>query len=107
MYMKLKEVINSLQLEIIAGYVGEDDIEVRGAYIGDLLSVVMANASEGNIWITIQTHLNIIGLSSIIISEEMEIDNDTVEKAEEIGMPLFRSKLTSYEIACKLCKLGI
>lgn len=111
--MKLKEVINSLQLEIIAGYVGEDDIEVRGAYIGDLLSVVMANASEGNIWITIQTHLNIIavaslvGLSSIIISEEMEIDNDTVEKAEEIGMPLFRSKLTSYEIACKLCKLGI
>lgn len=111
--MRLIKVISSLQLEIVAGYVEEDDIEVNGAYIGDLLSVVMANAREGNIWITIQTHLNIIavaslvGLSSIIISEGMEIDKDTVEKAEEIGMPLLRSQLTSYDIACELCKLGV
>ncbi|SHH68018.1 DRTGG domain-containing protein [Sporanaerobacter acetigenes] len=110
--MKLKKIKESLNLEVIAGY-SEEDKEVEGAYIGDLLSVVMSSANENNIWITIQTHLNIIavatlvGTSCIIVAEGMEIDEETIKKANEINMPLFRSNLSSYEIACKLNELGI
>ena len=41
--MKLKKIKESLNLEVIAGY-SEEDKEVEGAYIGDLLSVVMSSA---------------------------------------------------------------
>lgn len=110
--MNLKKVKESLNLEVIAGY-SDENKEVEGAYIGDLLSVVMSSAKENNIWITIQTHLNIIavaslvGISCIIVAEGMEIDEETIKKANEIDMPLFRSNLSSYEIACKLNELGI
>jgi serine kinase of HPr protein (carbohydrate metabolism regulator) len=109
--MKLKDIAENLKLEAIGGF--DENREVYGAYIGDLLSVVMANGKENNIWITIQTHINIIAvavlvnMSGIIIAEDMEIDENTVEKAKEEKVALFKSKLTSYEIACQLNNLGI
>lgn len=110
--MQISEIIKELNLEIIAGYKG-DDVEVYGVYIGDLLSLVMAKAKPKDIWITIQTHINIIAvatltdLSAIIIAEGMEIDNETISKANEVNVPLLKSSLNAYELACKLGKLGL
>jgi serine kinase of HPr protein (carbohydrate metabolism regulator) len=110
--MKLKKIADELNLELVSGYYDENR-EVDGAYIGDLLSIVMSKAKENNIWITIQTHLNVvavaslIGISCIIIAENMKIDHDTIEKADEVEIPIFRSSLNSYELACKLKELGV
>lgn len=109
--MKVVDFAKKLQLDVVAK--NENEIEINGVYIGDLLSIVMSKAKEKNVWITIQTHLNILAvaelldISAIIVAENMEISNDTITKANDIGIPLFKSKLSAYEIACKLYEMGI
>lgn len=97
--------IDNLELQTVDA---DLDKAINGVYIGDLLSLVMAKAKEKNIWITIQTHLNIMAvaelldLSGIIIAENMEIDENTLEKANELKIPIFKTNYSAYEIACKL-----
>ncbi len=110
--MKLSEVTDKLKIEVVTELELESR-QVDGVYIGDLLSIVMSKAQRNYLWITIQTHVNIIAvatlvdLAGIIIVEGMEIEKDTIEKAKEVGIPLFKSKLSSYEVACKLKEIGI
>ncbi len=62
--MKLKEIIDRLELKVAAA--GENlDREVAGGYASDLLSDVMANSREGDIWVTLQAHPNIIAVASL------------------------------------------
>ncbi|SDZ32156.1 DRTGG domain-containing protein [Proteiniborus ethanoligenes] len=110
--MKLLEIVDKLELEIVAGF-NTDDKCAEGVYIGDLLSVVMSKAKQNHIWITIQTHINIIAvatlvdLAGIIVVEDMEIDKDTIDKANEVGIPLIKSSLSAYQLACKLREIGL
>lgn len=113
--MKLSEIINNCDLKIIT----KSDIEidfgknVSGVYMGDLLSDVIANAKKDNIWITIQTHLNIIAvatlkeLAAIIIAMNKSITEEVIQKANEEKIILLSTDKTSYEISGKLYKLGI
>ncbi len=112
--MKLLNIIKEIDLEIIAGLDSENqDNEVKGVYICDLLSLVISKAQPQDIWITIQTHVNIIAVSTlvdmtaIIVAENMEIDEETIAKANEVKIPIFRSKLSAYELASRLSRLGI
>ncbi len=108
--LQVKSVVEKLQLEIIAG-AGGLETEVNGMYIGDLLSWVMANIDKGNCWVTIQTHVNVIAVallgeaSCVIIPENAEIDENTIEKANAENIPLLRSSLSAYEIALMFSKL--
>ena len=71
----------------------------------------MANIKSGDEWITIQTHTKIVAVaalgdaSCIIIPENAEIADSTIQKSEEQNIPIFRSNLTAYELACKICSL--
>ena len=38
--------------------------DFKGGYTGDLLSDVMANSHEGDIWITRQVHQNIVAVAT-------------------------------------------
>ena len=79
--MIVNELATKLDLEIIAGEDGNSK-EVTGCYIGDLLSVVMSKAKEGHVWLTIQNHINIVAVSSlvniscIIITEGFILDDN-------------------------------
>ena len=53
--MTVRELATQLKLEVCCGAAGLDK-EIKGGYTSDLLSDVMGNAREGNIWITLQTH---------------------------------------------------
>ncbi|MGI6704191.1 MAG: hypothetical protein ACOX42_09300 [Clostridia bacterium] len=84
-------------LNPVAGQKGMDR-EVNGAYAGDLLSFVMANASKGNVWVTIQAHANIVAVASliemacIIVAAGVEVDGDTLEKADGEGIPILAAR---------------
>ena len=41
------------------------DEEVTGGYASDLLSDVIAHSRKGNVWITIQTHPNIVAVATM------------------------------------------
>ncbi len=109
--MNIKELEQKLNLTALLNT--EKDIIIEGVYIGDLLSVVMSRAKQNYAWITIQTHLNIVAvaelldLSCIIITENMEIEADALEKARELNIPVFKTQDSAYQVACKLYDLGI
>ncbi|MGD8534729.1 MAG: serine kinase [Candidatus Aminicenantes bacterium] len=108
--MKLKEIIEKLQLNILTGQENLD-VEVTGGYTSDLLSDVIANSQAGNLWITLQTHQNIIAvaklkdLAGIIIVNNREPDEETLAKAKEEDVPLLCGEEMAFEISGKLYKL--
>ncbi len=109
--MNAKKIMDELNLEDITKLSNKKT--VTNAYIGDLLSLVMSKAKENSIWITIQTHLNIIAVAElvdiacIVIVENMEIDKDTISKAKELDIPIFKTSKSAYDVAKDLSKLGI
>jgi hypothetical protein len=110
--VKLKEVARALTLNVEAAE-GKLDKQVTGGYVGDLLSHVMAKAQQGNIWITVQAHPNIVavavvaGLSGIVVAEGMVIDPVTIQKAEEEGIPLFSTPMSCFAVVSGLVKAGL
>mgnify|MGYP006295297855 CR=1 FL=1 len=109
--MQLKEITESLHLEVL----NEADLtkEVKGCYIGDLLSNVMAQAREGDIWVTIQGHQNIVAVAlladaaAVVVAEEAEVDEKSIKRADEKDVNLLRSKLSAYELAQEFTKMGV
>ena len=73
----------------------------------------MAHGREGQVWITIQTHPNIVavaalaGLAAIVLAHGVRPEEDTVVRAEEEGMPLLLSAESAYVLAGKLYELGV
>lgn len=110
--MKITDLSEKLGCEIVCGNDNNNNISLDNVYIGDLLSVVMSKAKEQSIWITIQTHLNIMAVSElldiacIIVVEGMEIEAQTIAKSNELQIPILKTKASAYEIACKLHSLN-
>ena len=108
--VNLKDIVQKLGLKIVSGDI---DREVSGGYSSDLLSDVIANASKDNIWITLQTHLNIVAvanlqeLSGIILVNGRQPEEATLKKAEQENIPIMLTELSTFEIVGKLYELGI
>ncbi len=108
--MNLASIVKELNLKVECG---KDKIEreVSGGYVGDLLSDVMGNSKEGNLWITRQTHQNIVAVASlkelagIILVQGKGPEKDTLEKASKEGIPVLVTDLNTFEVAGKLYKL--
>lgn len=107
--VKLNDIIARLGFEIDAK--GDVEKEVTGCYISDLLSDVMANSHDGELWITLQTHPNIVavaaikGISGIVISNNRHPEPDTIKKAEEQNITIMSTPQTTFEIAGLLYSL--
>ncbi len=110
--MKIKEIVEKLGLEVKSGS-GQLDNEASGGYVSDLLSDVMAHSKVGNIWITLQTHQNIVAvatlkeLSGIIITNNRNPEEETQRKAEEERIPIMTTSLSSFEVVGRLYQSGI
>ena len=91
--MKLSEIVEKLDLQVRTE-TGDLDVDVTGVYTSDMLSDVLANSEENNLWITLQTHPNIVaiasmkGLAGIVLINSRQPEEETVAKAQEKGIPL-------------------
>lgn len=107
--MKVKEFANKNNYRILAGEKGLEK-EIKNVYICDLLSWVMAHARKNDAWITIQTNINIVAVAlltevaCVIIPEGVEVENKTLEKANEQGIPILSSEKSAYDITIELYK---
>lgn len=105
--MKLNTIIENLGLQVLEGG-GNVDRNVTGAYTSDLLSDVIANSGESQLWITLQTHQNTIAvaklkdLAGIIIVNNREPEDNTRQKARDEGVPLLQTSDSAYVISGKL-----
>ena len=110
--MTLEELCHHLPLEVRAAP-ARLGVEVTGGYASDLLSCVMAKAQQGQVWVTLQSHPNIVAVASlanlagIIITEGMKPDAATIEKAEEQSVPILTTELTTFTVVGRLFELGI
>ncbi|HTY23540.1 MAG TPA: DRTGG domain-containing protein [Desulfomonilaceae bacterium] len=110
--MTLGEVVEALALELRAGS-DQMDRAIEGGYVSDLLSDVIAGAKEGDLWVTLQSHQNIVAvaflnnLAGIVIVGGREPEQETVEKATEQGVPIMVSGLPAYEVVGRLYQMGI
>jgi len=106
----LIEYIKEIEGEVLTGD-KNPHISIKGGYVSDLLSDVMGNASEGDVWITIMRHLNVVavaslaGLSSVVFSGELEPEPAVISKANDTGLCLVKSRLSTFECAGKLYSL--
>jgi len=110
--MKLSEIVSKLDLEVKSAP-DHLDTEITGGYASDLLSDVMANAQPGNIWITLQIHQNIIAIATlkeiagIILVNNRQPEEETLQKATQHNVPILVSKLPTFELVGKLYQMGI
>ena len=104
--MKISDFAAKINAEILS--MPRPNAEISGGYCGDLLSWVMGRAEEGQVWITIMSNINTIAVASlaevsaILLSENVEIDDGVIAKANEQGINLLRTEMSSFEAAVKL-----
>jgi len=110
--MKLQKIVEELSLSVQAAG-NKLDTEITGGYASDLLSCVMAKARKGNVWVTLQSHLNIVAvaallqLAGIVVTEGMSPDAATLDKANEEGIPILTTSATTFAVVGQLTALGI
>lgn len=110
--MKLKELKEKLNLSVRCA---EDklDQEITGGYVSDLLSDVIANAQRGDVWVTMQVHVNIVAVAvlkevaAIVIVQGRELNEDTLKKAVEENVPILVSKLPAFQLVGRMYELGV
>ncbi len=106
--MKLSEIIEGCSLQKI---VFHSDEEIEAGYCGDLMSDVIANASGDSIWVTVQAHKNSIAVAlikdikAIIFTNNVEINQEVIEKAKEESIALLGTEKNSFQICGLLYKL--
>ena len=110
--MKLSELIQNLNLSVRSAQENLER-EVTGGYASDLLSDVLANSREGDLWITLQVHQNIVAVASmkdlagIILVNGREPEQETIEKAETEDIAIMVSELSAFELVGRLYGLGV
>jgi len=108
--MKITELVNELKLTVFSGKKGLDR-EITGGYVSDLLSDVMGNANEGQVWITLQNHKNVMAISSlkelaaVIIIRGNIPDEATLTQSNEEGIPVLGTDEETFIIAGKIYQL--
>ena len=84
--MKVSDLVKRFNLKIFSGKNGLEN-EISGGYVSDLLSDVMGNAAEGEVWITLQTHQNVLAIASlkelaaVILVKDLKPEPDMLRKS--------------------------
>lgn len=105
--MKVSELVEKYNLKVFGGN-DSLDREIDGGYVSDLLSDVMGNAAENDVWITLQTHQNVMAIASlkdlaaVILVKGLEPDEDTLQKSIDEEIPLLGTHFGTFEMAGKL-----
>ena len=110
--MRVADVVEALSLTVSAGQAGLAR-EVTGGYAADMLSCAMAGASAGDVWVTLQGHLNVVAvadlndLAAVIVTEGKPVAPDALAKADAAGVPILTTEMPTFEVVGGLWEMGI
>jgi len=108
----LRNVIENLKIEPLTSHQSLDRA-VSSGYASDLLSCVIKGAKKDTIWVTLQSHLNVVavasllGLAGVIITEGNRPDQETIAKAENEGVILMTTSKTTFTVVGELTSMAI
>jgi hypothetical protein len=108
--MTLQDVVELLHLTVRTG--GDRlDRRVTGGYTGDLMSDVIANSQAGEVWFTMQSHVNVVAvavlkdLSAVVLVRGREPDPDTLRRAAEEHVPILTGDRPAFTLSGELYQL--
>ena len=87
--------------------------EVKCGYSCDLLSWVMAHGKPGMAWVTVQTHMNVVAVATlmemalVLVPESIAVPQEVLERAESEGVAVLSSEKTAFELCGLLYGAGI
>jgi serine kinase of HPr protein (carbohydrate metabolism regulator) len=108
--MIVNDIVKKLGLKVFNKN-ADLSLEVKGGFVGDLLSHVMGNSEDGEVWLTVQTHKNVLAiaslndLSAIVLIDNQQPDPKMLEAAEEEEIPVLGSDKSAFELGGKLFEL--
>jgi hypothetical protein len=111
--VKIAEAAERIQGTVITCAASAAEREVGGGYASDLLSDVMGNGSEGDLWVTMQKHVNIVavaqlkGLAGIVLVNGRQLEPQAAARAEEENVPVILTSLPAFDVAGILYGLGV
>ena len=106
--MTVTELGEKLSLKKISE--GEDR-EIASCYISDLLSRVLGGCKSGDVWITVQSSLNVVAVATmaeaacVILPEGVAVPGPVIQKAADENLMVFSSVEGAYELAKKIASL--
>ena len=107
--MKLEALQNLLGARVLCG-TGSGEFE--GVYTGDLLSRAMSRVEAGCAWVTIMANINVVAVANltepavIILAEDVTMQQDVLDAAEENGVCVMTTPMSAYEICCAIGKMA-
>ena len=107
--IQLGEMISEFGWEIFSGH-ERLEVAVTGAYASDLLSDVMGKSAAGEVWITMQTHRNIVAVAAlkehaaILVVNGGRPDAETLETAEREGVTILGTSESAFVTCGRLYK---
>ena len=108
--MTVKELAEKLNLKLFCGEGGLNR-EIEGGYTGDLLSDVMGNAEANHVWVTLQTHKNVMAiaylkeLAAIILVKGYKPEEETIKQSNEEQIPILGTDEEEFELSAKIYNL--
>jgi len=111
--MKLRDIINLLQAEVLVGNGIVDEIEVDRCFSADLMSDVLGRSYANGILITGITNpqavrtADIADIKAVCVVRGKKPDDGTVSLAKQKDIPLFVTKLTMFETCGILYEKGL
>ncbi len=107
--MKLEALQDLLGARVLCGTAtGEFD----SVYMGDLLSRAMSRVEAGCAWVTIMANINVVAVANltepavIILAEDVKMQQDVLDAAEENGVLVMSTPMSAYEICCAIGKMA-
>lgn len=111
--MTVAEAAEKIQGTVVAGAADAATKEVCGGYAADLLSDTMGNSRQGDLWVTMQKHVNIVavaqlkGLAGIVVVNGRRPEEAAVARAEEEHVPIISTELPAFDVAGILYSEGV
>lgn len=99
--MKIKDLL-TCGFELACG---DEEKNLNGCYIGDLLSLAMSRVQRDNVWLTIQSNINIVAVASlaeagcIVICDGFSPDDGVCERAEMQEVAILKTDMSAFEAA--------
>lgn len=108
--MKLQEIIEKLELQVLTKLEARD---VRGVFISDLLSDVMTSANAGDLWLTVQTHhnliavANLVNIAAVVVTHGKKVPEETISLGNRYHVVILSAPGSIFDTAAKLNALGL
>lgn len=103
--MTVNDIISLIDGRIVCG---DGERETDGVYVGDLLSRAMSRVTDGCLWVTIMSNVNVVAVATltepaaIVLAESVALQPDALEGAKDNGITVISTPLSAYEICVRL-----